>query len=91
MAFGVERRDASVHSLLALPICRLFLAWSAVGEHNLRRRDLVMQTAVGRAAGLRTDARRLETGVTSWHAVALQEVLCSSPSPATPGRPRTRC
>ena len=48
VAFGDERRSASVHSLLAQRIYGLCLGWSDVCDHNVLRNDLVLQTAVGR-------------------------------------------
>jgi hypothetical protein len=80
-AFGDERRGASVqhsmHSLLAQRIYGLCLGWSDVCDHNVLRRDLVMQTAVGRAEPLASapTLSRLETGATPAHAAALHEVL----------------
>jgi len=80
-AFGDERRGASVqhsmHSLLAQRIYGLCLGWSDVCDHNVLRRDLVMQTSVGRAEPLASapTLSRLETGATPAHAAALHEVL----------------
>lgn len=80
-AFGDERRSASVahsmHSLLAQRIYALCLGWSDVCDHNVLRRDLAMQTAVGRAEPLASGPTlsRLETGATPEHAAALHEVL----------------
>jgi hypothetical protein len=80
-AFGDERRGASVehsmHSLLAQRIYALCLGWSDVCDHNVLRRDLAMQTAVGRAEPLASapTLSRLETGATPAHAAALHEVL----------------
>ena len=80
-AFGDERRGASVahsmHSLLAQRIYGLCLGWSDVCDHNVLRRDLVMQTAVGRAEPLASGPTfsRMETGATAAHAAALHEVL----------------
>ena len=81
MALGDERRSASVqhslHSLLAQRIDGLCLGWSDVCDHNVLRNDLVMQTAVGRAAPLASapTLSRLETGATPGHVTALHEVL----------------
>ena len=81
VAMGDERRSASVqhsiHSLLAQRIYGLCLGWSDVCDHNVLRRDLVLQTAVGRAESLASapTLSRLETGATSEHAAALHEVL----------------
>ena len=51
LAFGDDRRSASVqhsvHSLLARRIYGLCLGWSDVCDHNVLRRDLVMQTGGG--------------------------------------------
>ena len=80
-AFGDERRGASVshsvHSMLAQRIYGLCLGWSDVCDHNVLRRDLVLQTAVGRAEPLASGPTlsRLETGATPEHAAALHEVL----------------
>lgn len=81
LALGDDRRSASVqhsvHSLLAQRIYGLCLGWSDVCDHNVLRRDLVMQTAVGRAELLASapTLSRLETGATPEHAAALHEVL----------------
>jgi hypothetical protein len=81
LAFGDDRRSASVqhsvHSLLAQRIYGLCLGWSDVCDHNVLRRDLVLQTAVGRAEPLASapTLSRLETGATPEHAAALHEVL----------------
>lgn len=80
-AFGDERRGASVshsvNSMLAQRIYGLCLGWSDVCDHNVLRRDLVLQTAVGRAEPLASGPTlsRLETGATPEHAAALHEVL----------------
>ena len=80
-AFGDDRRSASVQhdmrSLLAQRIYGLCLGWSDVCDHNVLRRDLVMQTAVGRAEPLASapTLSRLETSATPEHAAALHEVL----------------
>ena len=67
----------SVHSMLAQRIYGLCLGWSDVCDHNVLRRDLVLQTAVGRAEPLASGPTlsRLETGATPEHAAALHEVL----------------
>jgi hypothetical protein len=81
LALGDDRRGASVqhsvHSLLAQRIYGLCLGWSDVCDHNVLRRDLVMQTAVGRAEPLASapTLSRLETGATPGHAAALHGVL----------------
>lgn len=81
LALGDRRRNASVqhsvHSLLAQRIYGLCLGWSDVCDHNVLRRDLVMQTAVGRAEPLASapTLSRLETAATPEHAAALHEVL----------------
>jgi Transposase DDE domain group 1 len=80
-AFGDERRSASVqhsvHSLLAQRIYGLCLGWSDVCDHNVLRRDLVMQTAVGRAEplGSAPTLSRMETSAKPEQAAALHEVL----------------
>ena len=80
-ALGDERRSASVahslRSMLAQRIYALCLGWSDVCDHNVLRKDLVMQTAVGRAEPLASGPTlsRLETGATPAHAAALHEVL----------------
>ena len=79
--FGDERRGASVqhsvHHLLAQRIYGLCLGWSDVCDHNVLRRDLVMQTAVGRAEPLASapTLSRLESGATCEQATALHWVL----------------
>lgn len=81
LALGDERRSASVqhsvHSLLAQRIYGLCLGWSDVCDHNVLRKDLVMQTAVGRAEPLASapTLSRLETAATPEHAASLHEVL----------------
>ena len=77
VAFGDERRSASVHSLLAQRIYGLCLGWSDVCDHNVLRNDLVLQTAVGRdqPLGSAPTLSRLETAATPEHAAALHEVL----------------
>ena len=79
--FADKRRAASVrhgiHSLLAQRVYGLCCGWEDVSDHNTLRRDLAMQTAVGRAEelGSAPTLSRLETSATSEHAVALNEVL----------------
>lgn len=79
--FGDKRRVASVRhsirSLLAQRVYGLCCGWEDVTDHNTLRRDLAMQTAVGRAEelGSAPTMSRLETSATSGHAVALNEVL----------------
>ncbi len=78
---GDERRIASVqHSLrdlLALRTYGLCLGWSDVCDHNLLRRDMVMETAVGSAEPLASapTLSRLGPGATSEHAAALHGLL----------------
>ena len=81
LALGDERRSASVkhsvRSLLAQRIYGLCLGWPDVCDHNVLRRDLVMQTAVGSAQPLASapTLSRLECGATPAQAAALHEVL----------------
>ena len=79
--FADGRRAASVrhsiHSLLAQRVYGLCCGWEDVSDHNTLRRDLVLQTAVGRAEELASapTLSRLETSATSAHAAALHGVL----------------
>ena len=54
--FADSRRAASVrhsiHSLLAQRVYGLCCGWEDVSDHNTLRRDLALQTAVGRAEEL---------------------------------------
>ena len=77
LALGDDRRSASVHSLLAQRICGPRLGWQDQCDHNLPRKDLLMQTAVGRAEPLASapTLSRLETAATPAQAAALHEVL----------------
>ena len=94
LALGDERRSASVphspNSLLAQRIYGLCLGWSGVCDHNGLLKDLVMQTAVGRAEPL-ASARtlsRLETAATFEHAAALDEVLMQQFNSSHAKRPK---
>lgn len=79
--FADRRRAASVeHSvrdMLAQRIYALCCGWEDVCDHNVLRRDLVLQTAVGRADDLASapTLSRLETAATAEQAAALQGVL----------------
>ena len=80
-AFDDGRRAASVRhsirSLIAQRVYGLCCGWEDVSDHNTLRRDLVWQTAVGRAEELASapTLSRLETAATMAHAVALHGVL----------------
>jgi hypothetical protein len=79
--FADKRRAASVqhsiHSLLAQRVYGLCCGWEDVTDHNTLRRDLALQTAVGRAEELASapTLSRLETSANSEHAAALHAVL----------------
>ncbi|CUI04699.1 Transposase [Janthinobacterium sp. CG23_2] len=79
--FEDRRRRASVsHSmrdLLAQRVYGLCCGWEDVCDHNVLRRDLAMQTAVGRADDLASapTLSRLETSSTRAQAAALHGVL----------------
>lgn len=79
--FNDGRRRASIaHSmrdLLAQRIYGLCCGWEDVCDHNVLRRDLAMQTAVGRADELASapTLSRLETSSTRAQAAALHGVL----------------
>lgn len=79
--FDDSRRMASVRhslrSMLAQRVYGLCCGWEDVTDHNLLRRDLALQTAVGRAEDLASapTLSRLETSATSAHAAALNGVL----------------
>ncbi len=79
--FGDRRRAASVeHSvrdMLAQRIYGLCCGWEDVCDHNVLRRDLALQTAVGRADDLASapTLSRLESAATAEHAAALHGVL----------------
>ncbi len=80
-AFGDSRRAASVvhgvREMLAQRIYGLCCGWEDVSDHNELRRDLALQTAVGRVDELASGPTlsRLETSATSEHAAALNGVL----------------
>ena len=79
--FDDRRRRASVahgmRELLAQRIYGLCCGWEDVCDHNLLRRDLALQTAVGRADELASapTLSRLETSSTRAQAAALHGVL----------------
>jgi len=79
--FADGRRAASVRhsirSLLAQRVYGLCCGWEDVSDHNTLRRDLALQTAVGRAEELASapTLSRLETSATAAHAAALHAVL----------------
>jgi hypothetical protein len=79
--FGDSRRAASVthgiRELLAQRLYGLCCGWEDVSDHNVLRRDLALQTAVGRVDELASGPTlsRLETSATSDHAAALNGVL----------------
>ena len=79
--FADGRRAASVrhsiHSLVAQRVYGLCCGWEDVSDHNILRRDLALQTAVGRAEDLASapTLSRMETSATSEHAAALHGVL----------------
>jgi hypothetical protein len=79
--FDDRRRRASVaHSMrdmLAQRVYGLCCGWEDVCDHNVLRRDLALQTAVGRVDALASapTLSRLETSSTRAHAAALHGVL----------------
>ena len=79
--FDDHRRRASVEhgmrELLAQRIYGLCCGWEDVCDHNVLRRDLALQTAVGKASNLASapTLSRLETTSTRAHAAALHGVL----------------
>ncbi|MEY4564723.1 MAG: hypothetical protein RLZZ618_4000 [Pseudomonadota bacterium] len=79
--FDDPRRAASVkhglRELLAQRIYALCCGWQDVTDHNMLRRDAVLQTAVGRVDELASGSTlsRLETSATADHAAALHGVL----------------
>ncbi|MEW6025625.1 MAG: IS1380 family transposase [Pseudomonadota bacterium] len=76
-----RRRAASVQhgmrDLIAQRVYGLCCGWEDLTDHNTLRRDLVLQTAVGRSEELASAPTfsRLENSATSAHAVALHKVL----------------
>ena len=92
--FGDGRRAASithgVREMLAQRIYGLCCGWQDVSDHNVLRRDLALQTAVGRADELASGPTlsRLETSVTSEHAAALNGVLLDQFIASHPRPPR---
>lgn len=79
--FEDKRRKASVQhsmrSLLAQRIYGLCCGWEDVTDHNTLRKDLALQTAVGRDEDLASGPTfsRLENSATMAHTVALHRVL----------------
>ncbi len=79
--FEDKRRKASVRhsmrSLLAQRIYGLCCGWEDVSDHNTLRKDLALQTAVGRDEELASGPTfsRLENSATAAHAAALHRVL----------------
>ena len=67
----------SIHSLLAQRVYGLCCGWEDVSDHNTLRRDLALQTAVGRVEELASapTLSRLETSASAAHAAALHAVL----------------
>ena len=92
--FDDRRRRASVaHSLrdmLAQRIYGLCCGWEDVCDHNVLRRDLALQTAVGRVDDLASGPTlsRLETSSTRAHAAALHGVLLDQFIASKAGRPK---
>ncbi len=92
--FDDRRRRASVaHSMrdmLAQRIYGLCCGWEDVCDHNTLRRDLALQTAVGRVDDLASapTLSRLETSATREHAVALHGVLLDQFIASKSGRPK---
>lgn len=80
-AIGDSRRAASVthgmREMLAQRLYGLCCGWEGVSDHDVLRRDLAQQTAVGRVDELASGPTlsRLETSATSAHAAALNGVL----------------
>jgi hypothetical protein len=79
--FADKRRAASVkhdvRALLAQRIYGLCCGWEDVTDHNVLRKDMALQTAVGRVDELASGPTlsRLETSATPAHAAALNAVL----------------
>jgi hypothetical protein len=92
--FDDRRRRASVaHSMrdmLAQRIYGLCCGWEDVCDHNVLRRDLALQTAVGRVDALASapTLSRLETSSTRAHAAALHGVLLDQFIASKAGRPK---
>ena len=93
-AFDDRRRHASVahgmRELLAQRIYGLCCGWEDVCDHNTLRRDLALQTAVGRADDLASapTLSRLETSSTRTQAAALHGVLLDQFIASKGKRPR---
>jgi hypothetical protein len=92
--FDDRRRRASVahgmRDLLAQRIYGLCCGWEDVCDHNVLRRDLALQTAVGRADELASapTLSRLETSSTRAQAAALHGVLLDQFIASKGKRPR---
>ena len=92
--FDDRRRRASVaHSMrdmLAQRIYGLCCGWEDVCDHNVLRRDLALQTAVGRVDDLASGPTlsRLETSSTRKQAASLHGVLLDQFIASKPSRPK---
>lgn len=92
--FDDRRRRASVsHSMrdmLAQRIYGLCCGWEDVCDHNVLRRDLALQTAVGRVDDLASapTLSRLETSSTPAHTAALHGVLLDQFIASRSARPK---
>lgn len=92
--FDDRRRRASVahgmRELFAQRIYGLCCGWEDVCDHNVLRRDLALQTAVGRVNDLASapTLSRLETSATREHAAALHGVLLDQFIASKSGRPK---
>jgi hypothetical protein len=82
--------DHSVRDMLAQRIYGLCCGWEDVCDHNVLRRDLALQTAVGRVDELASapTLSRLETSASSEHAAALHGVLIEQFIAAHPEPPK---
>lgn len=96
-AFDDRRRGASViHGVRDLLAQRIYglccgcCGWEDVSDHNALRRDLVLQTAVGRVDELASapTLSRLETSSTRAHAAALHGVLLEQFIASKTSRPK---
>lgn len=93
-AFDDRRRGAStthgVRDLLAQRIYGLCCGWEDVSDHNALRRDLVLQTAVGRVDELASapTLSRLENSSTRSDAAALHGVLLDQFIASKTSRPK---
>jgi hypothetical protein len=92
--FDDRRRRASVahtmRDMLAQRIYGLCCGWEDVCDHNVLRRDLALQTAVGRVDDLASapTLSRLETSATRQHAAALHGVLLDQFIASKTSRPK---